>query len=94
MSALFYDHVRGLTDEIPAGHHPKGMRVYRYLVHLGASQMIDACFPTLRESLGEEAWGLLIADFVRQSKWTSHFYDDLEHEFQTHLARTLAAPDQ
>ncbi len=90
MSATLYDYVRGLTEEVPLGYELRGLRVYRYLVRLGASQMIDACFPNLKKELGEEAWRTLIDDFVRQSKWTSNFYGDMEDEFLTYLARTIA----
>ena len=85
--ADFYDYVRGRSDVVPAGHTQAGMRVYRYLVHLGASQMIEAHHPELRASLGEEAWLALIADFVRQSAWDSHFYGDLHDEFLAYLDR-------
>lgn len=89
MSA-FYDHVRGLSDDVPAGYTEAGMKVYRYLVYLGAAQVIEASFPTLRPELGEEAWRALIEAFVRQSRWTSPVYGDLEHEFHEFLARTTA----
>ena len=85
--ADFYDYVRGRSDVVPAGHTEVGMRVYRHLVHLGASQMIEAHHPELRASLGEEAWLALIADFVRQSAWDSHFYGDLHDEFLAYLDR-------
>lgn len=89
--ADFYDYVRGRSDVVPIGHTEAGMRVYRHLVHLGASQMIEAHHPELRASLGEEAWLALIADFVRQSAWTSHFYGDLHDEFLTYLDRVQRA---
>lgn len=85
--ADFYDYVRGRSDVVPAGHTEAGMRVYRHLVHLGASQMIEAHHPELRGHLGDEAWRALIEDFVRQSAWTSHFYGDLHHEFLAYLDR-------
>ncbi|OGA82558.1 MAG: DUF2063 domain-containing protein [Burkholderiales bacterium RIFCSPHIGHO2_01_FULL_63_240] len=85
--ADFYDYVRGRSDVVPTGHTEAGMRVYRHLVHLGASQMIEAHHPELRASLGEEAWLALIADFVRQSAWDSHFYGDLHDEFLAYLDR-------
>lgn len=94
MPATFFDHVRGLTDEVPEGYELRGLRVYRYLVRLGASQMIEACHPDLRNQLGEDAWRALIEDFVRQSRWSSHFYGDLEDEFQAYLANVLAQTDQ
>ena len=90
MSA-FYDHVRGLSEVVPEGHTEAGMRVYRHLVRLGASQMVEAHHPTLRASLGEEAWQALIADFVRQSAWGSHFYGDLHDEFIAYLDRAQRA---
>lgn len=93
MSVAFYDYVRGATEVVPDGYTLAGMRVYRYLVYLGASQMIDACFPNLREQLGEDDWRTLIEDFVRQSAWTSNFYGDLEYEFRLYLAQTMAADD-
>lgn len=86
MSA-FYDYVRGRTDAVPQGYTEAGMRVYRYLVYLGAAQMIEAHFPALRSELADEAWRTLIEGFVRQSNWTSHYYGDLNDEFLAFLAR-------
>jgi hypothetical protein len=90
MPADFYDYVRGRTDVIPTGYAEPGMRAYRYLVYLGACQMVEAHHPTLRSELGEEAWRLLMEGFVRQSTWTSHYYGDLNDEFLTYLARESA----
>lgn len=89
MSA-FYDYVRGRTDAVPQGYTEAGMRVYRYLVYLGAAQMIEAHFPALRSELDDEAWRTLIEGFVRQSNWTSHYYGDLKDEFLAFLARESA----
>lgn len=89
MSA-FYDYVRGRSDEVPAGYTEAGLRVYRYLVYLGASQMVEAHFPQVKEELGDEAWRTLIEEFVRQSQWTSNYYGDLKDEFLTFLARESA----
>lgn len=89
-SDAFYDYVRGLTDDVPEGYALNGMRAYRHLVYLGASQMVHAHFPEVRETLGEEAWRALIEAFVRQSAWTSHYYGDLKDEFTAFLARESA----
>jgi len=89
MSA-FHDYVRGRTDTVPEGYTEAGMRVYRYLVNLGAAQMVEAHFPELREQLGEAAWRALIEAFVRQSAWASHYYGDLKDEFIAYLARESA----
>lgn len=91
MSDAFYDYVRGRTDVVPSGYAEPGMRAYRYLVYLGASQMVEAHFPAVRAELGDGAWRLLIEDFVRQSQWTSHYYGDLRDEFVAYLARTTGA---
>lgn len=85
MSQAFYDFVRGRTDALPDGYEARGMQVYRHLVYLGASQMIEACYPQLKTDLGEEDWRMLIEDFVRQSAWGSHFYGDLDGEFKGYL---------
>jgi len=82
--------VRGVSDEVPAGYHPDGMRAYRHLVYLGARQMIESQFPAVREQLGDESWRELIEAFVRQSAWTSHYYGDLKDEFTAFLARESA----
>lgn len=87
MSAPFFDYVRGRTDEVPAGYREDGMRAYRHLVYLGASQMAESHFPAVREQLGEDAWRALIEAFVRQSQWASPFYGDLKNEFLAYLAR-------
>jgi hypothetical protein len=92
--ADFYGYVRGLSDEVPAGYTEAGMRVYRHLVRLGASQMIESHYPWLRSELGEEAWTALIAEFVRRSAWSSHFYGDLKDEFVGFLARVGAESDE
>ena len=89
----FYDYIRGITDEVPVGYAYPGMQVYRHLVYLGVSQMIDACVPELRKQLGEDDWRTLIEDFIRQSAWTSNFYGDLENEFNQYLHRTITADD-
>ena len=87
MSAAFYDYVRGRSDVVPEGHSEKGLRAYRHLVWLGASQMIEAHHPEVRRALGEDAWRELIAAFVRESAWTSHYYADLTDEFPRFLER-------
>ena len=86
-SDAFCDYVRGLTDVLPEGYTLNGMRAYRHLVYLGASQMVEAHFPEVRRTLGEEAWRTLIEAFVRQSAWQSHYYGDLKDEFTAFLAR-------
>ncbi len=90
MSEDFYAYVRGRTDVVPEGHSEAGMKVYRHLVHLGASQAIEAQHPEVRQQLGEDAWRALIEDFVRQSEWSSHFYGDLPDEFLAYLDRMRA----
>ncbi|MEY2843566.1 MAG: hypothetical protein RI920_1603 [Pseudomonadota bacterium] len=86
MSA-FYDYVRGRSDALPPGYAEPGMRVYRHLVWLGASQTVESHFPDLRTQLGDEAWQTLIAAFVRESEWTSPFLGDLKDDFLAFLAR-------
>ncbi|WP_293779091.1 putative DNA-binding domain-containing protein [uncultured Oxalicibacterium sp.] len=86
----FYLYVRGKTEVIPSGYSESGMRAYRHLVFIGASQMIEAHFPELREQMGEASWQELIKAFVRQSSWTSHYYGDLKDEFLAFLARESA----
>ncbi|MGE0110430.1 putative DNA-binding domain-containing protein [Aquabacterium sp.] len=90
MSAAFYDFVRGRSDDVPAGYTAAGLRVYRHLVYLGASQMIEAHFPAVREQLGDDAWRTLIEAFIRQSEWSSPYYGDLKDDFLAYLARESA----
>lgn len=89
----FYLYVRGGTDVVPAGYEERGMRAYRHLVLLGATQLIEAHFPELREKLGESAWKTLIKAFVKQSAWSSHFYGDLKDEFLAFLERESQRED-
>ncbi|MEY4763688.1 MAG: hypothetical protein RI907_361 [Pseudomonadota bacterium] len=91
MSA-FYDYVRGRTDVVPEGHTEAGMRLYRHLVYLGASQTVDAHFPELKTQLGDEAWRTLIEAFVRESQWASPYLGDLAHDFRDFLARAAEGP--
>jgi hypothetical protein len=89
----FYRYIRGATDVVPPGYTEAGLRAYRHLVFLGASQMIEAHFPALREQMGESAWKELIQAFVRQSAWTSHYYGDLKDDFLAFLARETDRQD-
>ncbi len=86
MSANFYDYVRGISDQVPLGYSPNGMRAYRHLVYVGASQMVEAHFPELREQLGEDAWRELISAFVRDSRWSSAYYGDMKDAFLEFIA--------
>lgn len=90
--AAFFDYVRGRSEVVPAGYREDGLRAYRYLVHLGAAQMVDAHYPEVRTSLGEAGWHELIAAFVRDSAWDSHFYGDLTDDFLVFLDQQRAAP--
>ncbi len=75
---------------VPPGYTEAGLRVYRHLVLLGASQMVQAHYPALREQLGDDDWRALMQAFVRQSAWASPFYEDLKDEFTAFLARASA----
>jgi hypothetical protein len=86
MSA-FYDYVRGITEQIPDGYQEQGMRLYRHLVLLGVRQLLEAHYPTLPQQLGQEQWHLLLQTFVRESRWESPIYGDLQHEFMDFLKR-------
>ena len=79
--STFHDYVRGISDTVPQGYSENGMRVYRYLVYLGAYQLLEADFPEVKQALGDDNWHTLIEAFVRQSRWTSHYYGDLSDEF-------------
>lgn len=79
--------MRGRSDAVPEGQDERGMRAYRHLVWLGASQLIEAHHPDLRTGLGDEGWQALIQDFVRQSRWTSPYLGDVHEDFLDYLAR-------
>ncbi|HET8731307.1 MAG TPA: DNA-binding domain-containing protein [Moraxellaceae bacterium] len=87
--ASFHDYVRGRTDDVPSGYTEAGMRLYRHLVYLGASQMLEAHFPEVQAALGEEGWRQLLQAFIRESKWDSPFYGDMKDEFLSFLARQM-----
>ncbi|QMV72407.1 putative DNA-binding domain-containing protein [Comamonas piscis] len=87
MSTDFYNYVRGVSDEVPLGYSDNGMRAYRHLVFLGASQLVEASFPELRERLGEASWRELIAAFVRDSRWSSAYYGDMKDAFLEFIER-------
>jgi hypothetical protein len=93
MSTDFYNYVRGLSDQLPAGYSDNGMRAYRHLVFLGASQMVDAHFPELRTQLGDDAWRELIAAFVRDSRWSSAYYGDMKDAFLEFIQRESTRED-
>lgn len=81
----FFDYVRGITDIVPKGYTAHGMAVYRHHVYLGVSQQLEASYPALKSTLNEEAWAMLLRDFIAKSHWTSHFYSDLSENFKQYL---------
>ena len=87
--AAFHDYVRGRNDEVPEGYSEPGMRLYRHLVYLGASQLLEAHFPDVQAALGEAGWRHLLQTFIRESRWDSHYYGDLKDEFLSFLARQV-----
>lgn len=90
MADAFYDYVRGRSETVPPGYSEAGLRVYRHLVYLGASQMVEAHYPDIRAQLGEAPWQALMEAFVRQSQWSSHFYGDIQDAFLAFLAHEAA----
>ena len=90
LSAAFYDYVRGLSDEVPAGYTENGMRLYRHLVYLGADQMLGGYFPDVKQTLGDESWRSLLCAFIQSSAWQSHFYGDMTDEFIEFLKQQAA----
>lgn len=85
MPEEFFDYVRGASDVIPEGYAEAGLRAYRHLVFLGVSQLLAAHYPALREQLSNEEWQLLLANFIRNSAWTSNFYGDLVPAFMSYI---------
>jgi hypothetical protein len=82
----FFEYVRGSSDVVPEGHTKAGMDLYRHLTYLGAHQMLEDCFPQIREALSDEDWAELMRDFIKTTRWTSNFYGDLENDFTNYLA--------
>jgi len=91
MSA-FFDYVRGVSDVVPAGYALRGMRLYRYHVFLGVSQLLASTFPELRAELSTDDWALLLRDFIGKSRWSSNFYADLDVQFKHYLNDELNRP--
>lgn len=88
MPAGFYDYVRGRCDDVPEDYSEAGLRVYRHLVFLSVSQLLAAEYPALRESLTDDEWRFLLADFIQNTTWDSNFYGDLTRVFVKYLGRT------
>lgn len=83
----FFAYVRGDSDAVPDGYAEAGMRVYRHLVYVGAVQMVEASHPHLRGALGDAPFEALVRAFVREARWTSPFYGELNDEFLDFLRR-------
>lgn len=86
MDPQFWDYVRGITDEVPAGYTKAGCDLYRHLTYLGAHQMLESCFPEIREGLAAEDWEAMIRHFVATTRWSSNYYGDMENEFLQYLS--------
>ena len=83
----FHDYVRGRSEVLPEGYAEAGMRLYRHLVYLGVDQLLEASFPGVRATLGDDAWRALLQAFIRESRWESHFYGDVKDDFIAFLQR-------
>jgi hypothetical protein len=81
----FWDYVRGVSDDLPEGCSQKGMDLYRHLTYLGAHQQLSLNFHDIFKQLGDENWEKLMRDFIANSRWSSHFYADLKHDFLRYL---------
>lgn len=87
----FFAYVRGASDQVPEGYAEAGMRVYRHLVYLGAIQMVEASHPGLRDALGDAPFETLLRAFVREARWTSPLYGELNDDFLDFLRRAGGA---
>ena len=65
LTSAFYDYVRGLSDEVPAGYSENGMRLYRHLVYLGADQMLGGYSPTSNKHWAMKAGALCCVHLFR-----------------------------
>ena len=81
----FWDYVRGLSNDVPAGFSQNGMDLYRHLTYLGAHQQLSLNFPEVYQQLGQDNWEKLMRDFIANSRWDSHFYADLKQDFLRYL---------
>ena len=81
----FFDYIKEVSDTIPEGYTKQGLDVYRYLVYLGVDQMLEDAFPQVREIISEEDWKLLLKNFIKDFKFTSPYYSNLDEDFKTYL---------
>ena len=88
----FFDYVRGMSNDVPAGYDERGMKVYRHHVFLGVSQCMEAAYPNLHAELSTDDWAMLLCDFIAKTRWSSNFYGDLDVQFKLYLNHELNRP--
>jgi len=87
----FAAHIRDpRANARPASVPERRMRVYNELVLANIRGFLDACFPVLRETLGETRWRRLARRFLANHRCTSPLFRDIPREFAHWLA--AAAP--
>ncbi len=78
----FAAYVRNPGDaHMPRGLAPERMRIYRELMLNNVSGFLHACFPVLRQSLGERRWGTLVRRFFAQHRSTTPYFREIPAEF-------------
>ncbi|MEI7967478.1 MAG: putative DNA-binding domain-containing protein [Betaproteobacteria bacterium] len=85
----FAAHIRDpRANARPAGVPARRMGVYNELVLANVRGFLDACFPVLRETLGETRWRRLARRFLANHRCTSPLFRDIPREFAQWLAGT------
>jgi len=69
---------------------PRRMQAYRELLTNNVESAVSACFPVLRELLGEPRWRQLVEDFFAQHRCHSPIFREIPSEFRRWLE--TAAP--
>jgi uncharacterized protein len=74
------------AGEPPFGIEARRMQVYRNLVRGNIRGAVERGFPVMRTTLGEEAFGRLVEDFIAEHQARVPQYPELGGEFARYLA--------
>ncbi len=92
----FARHIRDpKTHPRPAGVPARRMKVYNELLFRNIEGFLLACFPVLRQVLGQRRWTALARDFFAEHRCRTPFFRQIPDEFIAYLqsARGVRAGD-
>lgn len=89
----FTSHIRDPQNtRLPEGVSERGLAVYSEIVFNNLESSVAACFPVLKNTLGEAFWLTLVRDFFKQHACKTPIFREIPEEFLDYINRVTGLP--